>query len=93
MRSNRLQSQSGHNMRVGPRTGHALDEAVGVGVRDQHVLQHAPRGAQVHGLGRREAAHAVARKGVHAGLVERAPRAHLALKLPAKTVQRFGFTA
>ena len=33
-------------MRVGAHTWHALDEAVGVGVRDQHVLQHAARNVQ-----------------------------------------------
>ena len=69
-------------MRTGPRTWHAFDEAVGVGVCNKHVLQHAASGAQVHGLGWREAAHAVAGEGVHAGLVESAPRLHLAPKLP-----------
>jgi hypothetical protein len=69
----------------GARTWHALYEPVGVGVRDEHVLQHAPGRAQGQHAAGREAAHAVAGEGVNARLVERAPRAHLAAERAART--------
>ena len=64
------------------RTWHALDELVGLGVRDEHVLEHAPRQAEVEVPARREAAHAVAAEGVHARLVEGAPAGDLLPKAP-----------